>query len=166
MPGCSYLALGGTENAMRMHSHLAVAIAAVLGALLAGCGPRYQTFASYTPPQDDAGRQCLSQCLSGRQICRQSAQVQTQQCRLGAQTETQLENIRRLAEYQVELERYESRRSGDAPERPQTLSPSYARCDGEAAAAARQCAVDHDLCYQSCGGRVTYTVHCVANCDG
>jgi hypothetical protein len=156
---------GGMEDAMRMHSHLAVAIAAVLGTLVPGCGPRYQTFASYTP-QHDAGRQCLAQCLSNRQICRQTAQVQTQQCRVGAQTEAQLENFRRLAEYQAELERYESRRSGDAPERPQTLSPTYGRCDGEATAAARQCGVDHDLCYQNCGGQVTYTTHCVANCDG
>jgi hypothetical protein len=41
---------GGMEDVMRMHSHLAVAIAAVVGTLLAGCGPRYQTFASDAPP--------------------------------------------------------------------------------------------------------------------
>jgi hypothetical protein len=143
-----------------------VAVAAVIGALAAGCGPRYQTYTSYAPPQDDAGRQCLAQCLSGRQLCRQSAQVQTQQCRLGAQTETQIENLRRLAEYQVELERYEAGLSRKAPERPGTMSPSYSRCSSAAAATDRQCAADHDLCYQNCGGVVTYTTHCIANCEG
>jgi hypothetical protein len=28
-----------------------------------------------------------------------------------------------------------------------------------------QCTADHDLCYQNCGGRVTYSTHCVANCE-
>ena len=148
---------------MRMPSHIAVAVA-VLGALLAGCGPRYQTFTSYAPPQDEAGRQCLAQCLSSRQLCRQNAQVQTQQCRIGADTVAQVENFRRLAQYQVELER--SRRKGDGPEQPETVNPNYGRCDGEAAAAERLCRADHDLCYQNCGGEVTYTTHCVANCEG
>jgi hypothetical protein len=92
--------------------------------------------------------------------------VQTQQCRLGAQTEAQIENFRRLAEYQAELQRYEAGRTRDAPERPQTLRPSDGRCDGDAGAAGRQCAADHDLCYQNCGGGITYTTHCVADCDG
>jgi hypothetical protein len=147
---------------MRMPSRLAVAVAL---ALLAGCGPRYRTFTSYAPPQDDAGRQCLAQCLSGRQLCRQSAQAQTQQCRIGADTVAQIENFRRLAQYQVELERSRSKR-GSTPEQPATVNPNYGRCDGEAAAAERQCGADHDLCYQNCGGEVTYTTHCVANCEG
>lgn len=147
---------------MRMPSRFAAAVAL---ALLAGCGPRYQTFTSYAPPQDDAGRQCLAQCLGSRQLCRQGAQVHTQQCRLGAQTQAQIENIRRLAEYQLELER-SHRKGRKAPERPGTVSPDYGRCNGEAAAAERQCGVDHDLCYQNCGGQVTYTTHCVANCEG
>jgi hypothetical protein len=150
---------------MRMSSRLAVAIAAVLGALLAGCGPRYQTFTSYAPPQDEAGRQCLAQCLSGRQLCRQNAQIQTQQCRVSAQTDAQIENLRRLAQYQVELERSQ-RKGRKAPEQPETVNPSYGRCDGEAAEVERLCRADHDLCYQNCGGEVTYATHCVANCEG
>jgi len=146
---------------MRMPGH--VAIAAVALALLAGCGPRYQTFTSYAPPQDEAGRQCLAQCLSGRQLCRQNAQVQARQCRIGADTVAQIENFRRLAQYQAELERFR-RKGADAPEQPETVSPSYGRCDGEAAAAERHC--NHDLCYQNCGGEVTYATHCVANCEG
>ena len=140
-------------------------VAAAIAVLLAGCGPRYQTYTSYAPPHDQAGRQCLAQCLNGRQLCRQSAQVQTQQCRLGAQAEAQIENLRRLAEYQVELERSRGKRQ-TTPERPGTVGPNYGQCTGEAATAEQQCRADHDLCYQNCGGVVTYTTHCVANCEG
>jgi hypothetical protein len=91
--------------------------------------------------------------------------VQTQHCRLGAQAEAQIENLRRLAEYQAELER--PRRKGEAtPERPETIGPSSGRCESEAASAERHCVADHDLCYQNCGGIVTYTTQCVANCEG
>ena len=137
----------------------------VLGALLAGCGPRYQTFTSYAPPQDEAGRQCLAQCLSGRQLCRQNAQIQTQQCRLGAQTEAQIENYGGSPNIRPSSSAPGAKR-GSAPEQPGTVSANYGRCDGEAATAERQCAIDHDLCYQNCGGAVTYTTHCVANCEG
>jgi hypothetical protein len=150
---------------MRMPGAVAIAIVVVVGALLVGCGPRYQTFTSYAPPQDVAGRQCLAQCLSGRQLCRQNAQVQTQQCRLSAQTDAQIETIRRLAEYHAELAG-SRRKSRDTPEQPGTVSPNYGPCNGEAAIAEQHCAADHDLCYQNCGGEVTYTTHCVANCEG
>jgi hypothetical protein len=45
---------------MRMHSCLGAAAAIALGALVAGCGPRYQTFTSYASPQDEVGRPCVS----------------------------------------------------------------------------------------------------------
>jgi hypothetical protein len=145
-----------------MRAHVAAAIG--LGALVAGCGPRYQTFTSYAPPEDQAGRQCLAQCLSGRQLCRQNAQAQTRQCRFAVQSEAQIENFRRLAEYQTALGR--SRHKGrDAPEQPETMSPNYGQCNGEAATAEEHCAADHDLCYQNCGGEVTYTTQCVSNCE-
>ena len=149
---------------MRAHSRLAVAAAIGLGALVAGCGPRYQTFTSYAPPEDQAGRQCLAQCLSGRQLCRQNAQVQIQQCRLSAQTDAQIQTIRRLAEYNAELAQSHRRRR-DAPEQPGTVSPNYGPCNSDAAIAEQRCLDDHDLCYQNCGGEVTYTTECVANCE-
>jgi hypothetical protein len=149
---------------MRVPSCPGVAAAIALGMLVAGCGPRYQTFTSYAPPQDQAGRQCLAQCLSGRQLCRQNAQVQIQQCRLSAQTDAQIETIRRLAEYQADRGR-DHRRHQNTPEQPDTVSPNYGQCNGEAATAEQRCLDDHDLCYQNCGGEVTYTTQCVANCE-
>lgn len=148
---------------MRVSRILQIAAAVVLGALL-GCSPRYQTFTSYTPPQDGAGRQCLAECSSTRQMCRQSGQTLVQQCRSQAQTEAQIETVRRLAAYHVQLERF-ARNGQEAPELPGAASPNYGRCDGEAADVEQQCKADYDLCYQNCGGQVAYTTHCVANCD-
>ena len=149
---------------MRVSRHFPIAAVAVAGALLVGCNPRYQTFTSYTPPQDDGGQQCLAQCSSTRQMCRQSGQTLVQQCRTEAQTQAHIETVRRLAQYHIELERHDDEGQG-TPELPGTASPNYSRCNGEAAGVERQCKADYDLCYQNCGGQITYTTHCVANCD-
>jgi hypothetical protein len=151
------------DERMRMSRALPM-VAVLLGALFPACSPRYQTFTSYTPPPDDGGRQCLAQCSSMRQMCRQSGQTLVQQCRSQAQTEAQIETVRRLAQYHIQLERHGD--TGQAPpELPGPASPNYGRCDGEAAGIEEQCKADYDLCYQNCGGEVTYTTHCVANCD-
>jgi hypothetical protein len=141
------------DERMRVSRHLLIAVATVVGALLAGCGPRYQTFTSYTPPQDDGGQQCLAQCSSTRQMCRQSGQTLVQQCRSQAQTEAHLETVRRVAAYSIQLERHGDGRQ-EAPELPGPASPNYSRCDGEAAGVEQQCKADYDLCYQNCGGQV------------
>lgn len=107
---------------------------------------------------------CLTQCLSDRQACRQNTQAYTQQCRLSAQTDAQIETIRRLAEYHAELAGSHRKRR-EAPEQPETVSPNYGPCNRDAAIAEQQCVADHDLCYQNCRGEVTYTTHCVANCE-
>ena len=138
-------------------------IAAVAGILIGGCNPRYQTFTSYAPPQGDGGQQCLAQCSSTRQTCRQSGDTLVQQCRSQAETQAHLETVRRVASYSIQLER--DRTTGSAPELPGPASPNYGRCDHEAAGVEQQCKADYDLCYQNCGGQVTYTTHCVANCD-
>jgi hypothetical protein len=152
------------EQRMRVFQAVPITAAVLAGALLAGCNPRYQTFTSYTPPPDMAGRQCLARCSSTRQTCRQSGQTLIQQCRSQAQTEAQLETIRRAAAYSIELERYANKGYG-APELPGPASPNYARCDYEADGVELQCRDDYDLCYQNCGGQIAYTTHCVANCD-
>jgi hypothetical protein len=134
-------------------------------AALATCGPQYETFSAYTPPESDAGRQCLAQCQAARQLCRQSSSLQVQQCRLGAQQEAQTENLRRSTEYQIKLQRYQAGLRSEPPDAPETVSPSYWTCDSQTDALEKQCTGDYDLCYQSCGGTVTYSTQCVANCQ-
>jgi hypothetical protein len=152
------------EERMRVFRLFPITAAALAGALLVGCSPRYQTFTSYTPPTDIAGRQCLAQCSSTRQTCRQSGQTLIQQCRSQAQMEAHVETVRRAAAYSIELERYGNTGHG-APELPGPASPNYGRCDSEAASVEQQCKADFDLCYQNCGGQVAYTTHCLANCE-
>ena len=138
--------------------------AAALAAALVACGPRYQTFTSYAPPEDATGRQCLAQCQASRPLCRQTSGLQVQQCRLGAQQEAQSENLRRSTEYQIELQRYQAGLRPKPPDPPATVGPSYWACDGQGGTLERRCTGDHDLCYQNCGGMVTYRTECVANC--
>lgn len=156
--------LEGLEERMRVFRLFPITAAALASLLLAGCNPRYQTFTSYRPPTDIAGRQCLAQCSSTRQTCRQSGQTLIQQCRSQAQMEAHLETARRAAAYSIDLERSGNGGYG-APELPGPASPNYSRCDDEAAGVELQCKDDYDLCYQNCGGQVTYTTQCVANCD-
>ena len=143
---------------------LRAAAVALAAATLATCGPQYETFTSYAPPESAAGRRCLARCQTARQFCRQSSGLQVQQCRLGAQQEAQSENLRRAAEYQIELQRYQAGLRPKPPDASATASPAYWTCDGQGGALEKQCTADHDLCYQNCGGTVTYRTECVANC--
>jgi hypothetical protein len=150
---------------MRTRRVFAVAIIMVAMAVLAACGPRYQTFTNYTPPASDFGRQCVAQCLSARQLCRQHQSALVQQCRSEAQQQATIETLKRQAEYQIDLERYRAGLIQDEPPRPPSVTPATGRCDQQGSRIERQCSADFDLCYQNCGGTVTYTTRCVANCD-
>jgi hypothetical protein len=150
---------------MRTRRVFAVAIIMVAMAVLAACGPRYQTFTNYTPPASDFGRQCVAQCLSARQLCRQHQSALVQQCRSEAQQQATIETLKRQAEYQIDLERYRAGLIQDEPPRPPSVTPATGQCDQQGSRIERQCSADFDLCYQNCGGTVTYTTRCVANCD-
>jgi hypothetical protein len=101
------------------------------------------TCASYTPHEGEPGRQCLNQCLSTRQLCRQTASMQVQQCRLNVQQEAQTENLRLTSEYQIELQRYQAGLRKNEPDRPSLASPSYWLCDNQAENLEQQCAKDY-----------------------
>jgi hypothetical protein len=45
------------------------------------------------------------------------------------------------------------------------VSPDYRPCNHQSGSLEQQCQGDYDLCYQNCGGAVTYTTQCVARCD-
>ena len=140
-------------------------MALVIGALLslAACGPQYRTYVTYAPPETAEGRQCLMSCQSMRMACRQQKDDQVQECRRSAETQAQLESIRRIAEYAVSANA-ESGKSGSRP-LPRDATPNYSECFARDRRVEGQCAADHDLCYQNCGGRVTYNTQCIANCD-
>ena len=133
---------------------------------LPGCGgPRYQTLASYTPPATESGQQCIMQCLSGRQTCRRHTDLDAQQCRNGAYQEAQIESLKRAAEYQIDLQRHQAGMIKHPPRQPRSVRLDYHRCDGQSRQAEGRCAEDYDACYQTCGGAITHSTHCVANCE-
>ena len=149
---------------MRARPALNVAAVAIVLAL-AACGPRYQTFTNYTPPGSELGRQCVAQCLNARQTCRQHHGAAVEQCRAEVKQEAAIEYLKRQAQYQLDLQRHEAGQTAEAPDPPGNVQPGYGRCDRQAAHLENQCSADFDLCYQNCGGQVTYTTRCVANCE-
>lgn len=138
---------------------------ASLAPAMAGCNPQYRTFTAYSPPEDHAGRRCLARCQDSRQLCRQGVSLDVQQCRIDAQGEAQTENLRMMAEYHLYLRQFQAGYAEHAPEAPSTVRPDYWRCDHRASGMEGQCTADYDLCYQNCGGIVTFTTRCVANCE-
>lgn len=138
---------------------------AAIALAAAGCAPKYRTFTTYSPPEDQGGRRCLARCQDSRQHCRQSASLEVQQCRIDAQGEAQGENLRLMADYQIKLRQFKAGYSEAPPEPPATVRPDYWGCENRAGGLEQQCTSDYDLCYQNCGGTVTYTTRCVANCE-
>lgn len=140
------------------------ALGAVL-ALIAGCSPQYQTFTSYTPPPTEAGQYCVANCFEARRLCRREKSLEVQHCRGDARAEAEARNERRLQEFHIDLARYHAGLLEQAPERPHTVSPNFAACTRRDQDLEADCTQDFDLCYQNCGGTVTYATHCVAHCD-
>jgi hypothetical protein len=152
----------GRPRTMRVLPALAIAQAMLA---LVGCSPHYQTFTSYTPPATDTGRQCVSQCLDTRRACRSEGDQQLEQCRVGAQRDALAETVLRQAAYQMDRQQHTEGKTEAPPSRSAVVQPNYRRCDQQAGNLAEQCSADFDLCYQNCGGAITYSTQCVANCD-
>ncbi len=151
----------GRPRTMRRHALPALAIAQVMLMLL-GCSPQYRAFASYTPPATDTGRQCATQCLDTRRTCRGQSDQQIEQCRVGAQRDALAETVLRQAAYQMDRQQHKA----EPPSSHSAIvQPNYRRCDQQAGNLAEQCSADFDLCYQNCGGAITYSTQCIANCD-
>jgi hypothetical protein len=136
---------------------------AILALTLAACGPQYRTFVSYSPPESAEGRQCLSSCQGMRMACRQQKDAQVGECRRNAETQAQIESIRRIAEYAVAVN--DDAAKGSPRPLPRDAKPNYSDCTVLGRGAENQCTADHDLCYQNCGGQVSYNTQCVANCN-
>jgi hypothetical protein len=144
-----------------IHSKTTFLICVLLS--LTACGPQYRTFVSYAPPESAEGRACLASCQGMRMACRQQKGEQVQECRRNAETQAQLESIRRIAEYAVSASDESSKSS--SRRLPRDAKPNYSACAAQDRQIEGQCTADHDLCYQNCGGHVTYSTQCVANCE-
>lgn len=137
----------------------------LLALLLVGCGPQYRTFTSYQPPASQAGMQCVSSCLDLKTVCRGERGDDIAQCRLEARQEADARTAELERTYAIDLGRYAAGGLEEMPATPRAVSPNYGSCARIEAQLESRCASDFDICYQTCGGRITHATHCVANCD-
>lgn len=142
-----------------------MALILLLPLSLAGCGPQYRTFTSYDPPVDQAGQHCISSCLDLKTLCRREKDLEVRQCRVDAR-EDAAERTRELERtFHLELARYAAGALETLLQTPQAASPNYAACSRTDSQLESRCGGDFDICYQTCGGRITHATHCVANCE-
>lgn len=150
---------------------------------LAACGPVIETHYDYTPPSQQGGMQCLSQCQKGQNQCTRNATAERSECRYREDQRVSDENARAQGNYEYELDQYlyEKRRAEKArqrffrvngtyegapglPERPDApyeRTASYYQCEDIGS----QCVGQFNMCYSSCGGQVRERQVCVANCE-
>lgn len=154
-----------------------------VGMVLAACGPVIETHYDYTPPSQQGGLQCLSECQRGQNQCNRNADAERSDCRFREDQRVRDENARAQENYEYELDQYlyEKRRADKArqrffrvngtyegapvlPERPDApyeRTASYYQCEDIGS----QCVGQFNTCYSSCGGQVRERQVCVANCD-
>ncbi|WP_109118259.1 hypothetical protein [Azospirillum sp. TSO22-1] len=129
---------------------------AALLLLLAGCAPVMETALHFAPPAGEEGRQCVARCQADRAPCVQSCDRRERLCRSDAES-------RAMRDYNLEADRYnDARRSGssrtyfDYADRYRRLC-SFQGCRDT-------CVATYRGCFEACGGTVTETQVCVANC--
>lgn len=121
-----------------------------LAALLAACGPMYQTTYSFKPPKNFQGRQCVNRCLNARNRCNFRCERLNQDCRQQALN---------AARPQYRAYRRRQRWSG----KPVTMSLNDF-ADFSACQANCGCQPNYRQCYSNCGGQVIPFTRCVAFC--
>ena len=104
--------------------------------------------------------------LDERRLCRREKDLQVQQCRLEAREAAADRTLDLERDFRVDLRRYRNGALDAPPEKPAAVQPDYGSCSRRDTALEGQCGGDFDLCYQTCGGTVTYRTQCVANCEG
>jgi hypothetical protein len=141
-------------------------IAAPLLLALVGCGPRYRTYTNYEPPADENGRQCALRCMDDRRLCRREKDLQVRECRIDVQRIAEEANLDLERDFRLDLKRYRAGRLDTPPEKPASVQPDYGQCTRQDSSLEGRCGGDFDLCYETCGGRIVRSTHCVANCEG
>lgn len=134
---------------------------AVILMLLSGCSPVYEVIYSFTPPPNEAGVLCISQCEAQKNFCKQNIDTQTWQANQDEQRKQR--DCEAQAEYAYQQclwrEKTVNQQAQVACEREDcttsvTHNADYSACDS-----------DHRDCYQRCGGQIKATRVCTAFCD-
>jgi hypothetical protein len=112
------------------------------GVSMTGCGPVYETFYSYKAPRTAHGLACVSNCEIIKSSCEDRAELRRTNCEIRADSDYRL----CIALAKNEDQRRACFRSSCAIRRDDSCIREYNRC------------------FQICGGTVTETVRCTANC--
>lgn len=127
---------------------LALPLLSLAALALSACatGAVYDTVYGYVPPADEAGKACAAGCLPAFEECRAKEAPAIAECEADRKEETQ-----------------ECRRFG--PDSSQTVTGLCGvypfTCE---ASAGLGCTETRNACHKGCGGTVTASEVCVANC--
>lgn len=126
----------------------------MLAAIVAACGPMYDTQYFYTPPSDSAGRQLAGQCRVMSRMCAQNCELRESACRSEARDDARYEYNRYVKQRQKENAKI--KKSLDSFVRDSHCSSSS--CENA-------CDAEYRSCYTEAGGQVRSKQVCVAFCD-
>lgn len=125
-------------------------LVSLLAAVLAGCGPIYNTSYTYQAPAGIQGRQCIIQCQQAKTLCQSACSTRNYQCKSMSMQE---------ARYSYREYKYRQRRRGEAIDRDLDDFYNPMGCGGSCG-----CAPKFNDCYTMCGGQVLVHKKCVAFC--
>lgn len=134
-----------------MKKYVLLSMIFIMGLLLAGCGPIYQTKYAYQPPRAQSGKMCAAQCFQTKNMCQQMCQMSDQNCR-AQEHQNAYYRYQTYHDQQVAHGKPVKRNISD-------FDNSYSVCHH-----ACNCTTDFNLCYRSCGGVVTQHQECTAFC--
>lgn len=161
--------------------------------ILHACGPEYQTYTNYTPPNTKNGAQCIRECSFNNNTCSNNCTKQKSHCSNlaeqranndynsyiqtqcyyvnGTDTATVSDNQNNMLNTRPTLSIQKSKgysgklecRDGYVKTIDYFRNPYF--CNNQYNTCVFGCTSVYDGCYEGCGGVVTKTTVCVANCD-
>lgn len=123
---------------------------------LASCAPVIETTYSYAPPGTDEGRRCVARCEAERVPCARSCDRGERLCLDDADS-------RAMRDFQMELGDGLDRRRGSTSRTYFDYADRY-RPLCSADGCRNTCNGTYRACFEGCGGTVTTTQTCTANC--
>jgi len=132
-----------------------IAAALLICLTLAACGPRYATTYNLVPPKDAQGRACTRGCEISRDSCTRNCRIEVESC--------QRHNYYGGGPYVGIGAGSHGMSSGVGAVFP--FGPSWGTgqvCSVQSCT--KDCQETFNICYAACGGQVTESRTCTANC--
>jgi hypothetical protein len=108
--------------------------------LLSSCGYVYERQYSYTPPDNQAGKQCASQCYAGKSACQRICLLKNPNC-----------GVRSYADASAAFEKYKRQQRAQGKKVRKQLRDFEQSEDCKNVC---HCTAAYNTCYTSCGGQV------------